>query len=96
MGYTRSMLKPLVATLAALIVLSVGLYALVGCGAESVYNQRPAKGPEEHPPGSMLIDVDKNLTITFCDHGNRVYRVSGGGQAVAVVPNDPSCAEPGR
>jgi len=75
---------------------AIVVFALAAGCSGSGGGTPPPKPSDQHPSGSMLVDVDRNLTVTYCDHGNRVYRASGGGQALAVVAADPSCAEPVR
>lgn len=48
------------------------------------------------PPGYRYIDMPEGQAdvITFCDQGNRIYKDTSwaSGEAIAVIPNDPSCS----
>lgn len=77
-------------------LLSVGL--LSGCGLDKI--QEPYhdadRGVTNNDPADIVTNPDgfSNLA-TKCDHGNRLYVPFHGDAAyaaVAVVPNDPTCA----
>lgn len=76
---------------------------IVAIGWASIYawnqEQEAANAPKpviQLPPGYRVIDMPPGQidVVTFCDGPNRVYRDAGGsrGEAIAVIPNDLSCA----
>lgn len=70
---------------------------IVGClGCEGRVQIESSPGGARRGVVSDAEVIEKTFghdTVTFCSHGNRVYQaIAGTGVALAVVPNDPSCA----
>lgn len=71
---------------AVLVVLLVGCSSAGATSSEEIHYDRI----------DLPDAVDTPDVVTFCDHGHRLYQSErtggdGGGMALAVVPNDPTC-----
>ena len=79
------------------VVLGVLLVALVGCGkAMEPFNDANVSGQDKGPAEVINMPDGFSNIASKCNHGNRVYTAYHANSpyaAVAVVPNDPSCAQ---
>lgn len=80
------------------VIVAVLVFVLTGCSekVKEPFRDAPQSGVRNSEPRDIIENPDgfSNLA-TGCDHGNRFYVPYKGDQnraAVAVVPNDPSCA----
>jgi hypothetical protein len=80
-------------------IAAVGIAAaLTGCSAFSEQFEDVPIVSRDSTVGAEVINFPDYFTnvATKCNHGNRVYVTpggtsGGGGKAIAVVPNDPTC-----
>lgn len=82
----------------ALTLGAVALIATAGTGCSSFtepYNDAPVKSKDDRPAEVYSMPDGFANFATKCDsHGNRVYTTrTDGGEAMTVVPADPSCEE---
>ncbi|MGW9067853.1 hypothetical protein ACWGQT_00175 [Streptomyces yangpuensis] len=79
----------------------LGMAALTSCASlTEPWNDAPIEKKYDDPAIVYSMPDGFANVATKCDHhGNRIYTTrgaeSGGGKAVAVVPQDPSCATDG-
>jgi hypothetical protein len=84
-------MKKIVAASAAALL---GLGVLTGCSSfTEPYNDAPVKSKNDGPAEVYSMPDGFANFASKCDsHGNRVYTTrTDGGEALAVVANDPSC-----
>ena len=85
-------MKKKIVALSAAGLLSLG--ALTGCSSfTEPYNDAPIDHKNDGPAEVYSMpDGFANFASKCDEHGNRVYTTrTDGGEAMAVVPNDPSC-----
>lgn len=85
--------KMLIGTAVTALVVMV---PLTGCGkAVEPFNDAPVTGQNKTPAEVVSMPDGFSNVATKCDHGNRIYVAFHGDSAygaIAVVPNDPTCA----
>lgn len=82
---------------AALLLASAAALGLTACTdkASEPYKDAPRTGTNSGPAEVITMPDGFSNAATKCDHGNRIYVVFHNNRAygaVAVVPNDPTCA----
>lgn len=90
--------RKLTATAAA--IATTAALTLTGCASMTEpFNDAPIERKDDSPAEVYSMPDGFANVATKCDrHGNRIYTTresgsGGGGKAVAVVANDPSCAK---
>ncbi len=75
--------------------LTAAMLGMEPAGSQDVPVEHEVEAPIPH--GYQIIEMPNRFenVLTFCHQGNRIYRstYASGDEAIAVVPNDPTCKE---